>query len=296
MERQLVQHGKSTVMVSLPRKWVQKKGLHKGDSIHITELADKIVISPAQRKEELLEAVVTIPTADYELVRALLGTLYRKGYQKITVTYPDPKTIYYIQLITKAIHGFEIVEQTETKCVLRNYTKELELDRQEILSKVTNIIRMEFILVREYLHQGIKGKDNEIKSIRDDCWKFRNMLYVHLHDTILFSAFNDYFLAHVLEHNASFLYWLYRSFDQSDVEKVSSDFLSLYDAVKDYFENSMVKMKKKDKDYIQYIMINRDKLLHECEQFALKKTNDRFLVMYIAMLVQNIHNPKSLIV
>ncbi|MEK6950179.1 MAG: hypothetical protein AABX13_00445 [Nanoarchaeota archaeon] len=45
---------------------------------------------------------------------------------------------------------------------------------------------------------------------------------------------------------------------------------------------------------------NREILLRECELFTLKKmndkTNDKSLVIYVAMLVQNIHNQKSLMV
>ncbi len=151
--------------------------------------------------------------------------------------------------------------------------------------------------MREYLEKGIKGKDSEIRTIRDDCWKFRNIIYAHLKETLLASAYDQYFLVHLFEYNASFVYWIYRSFDKSSLDQVSPDFLKLYDLVANYFNESISKMKKKEKDYyVDYIMAGRDKLLKECEKYTLKKTKDRFLAIYLSMLVQNIHNPKSLIV
>lgn len=297
MERQLVRHGESTLMVSLPKKWLNNQELKKGDKVNINTLPDKLIISSKEREEEeYLETNIYFSKADYEEVRAVLGTLYRKGYKIINIKYEDPKCIYFIQLITNAILGFEIIEQNEKSCIIKNVAKELSIDVDEMLNKVINIIKTEFILVRDYLEKSIKGKDQEIRMLRDDCWKFRNIVYMQLKETLLASAYDKYFLIHIFEYNSSFLYWIYRSFNRSYLGKVSSDFLKLYDLIAEYFKESFYRMIKKDKDYIDYIMINREKLLKECEEFTLKKTKDKFLVIYLAMLVQNIHNPKSLIV
>lgn len=296
MERQLVKHGTSTLMVSLPKRWLDQHGLKKGDPIHITPLPEKLILSKKERGYEQKEIRVHLPHADYDEIRTVLGSLYRKGYTTVIATYADPHCIYFIQLLIKAIHGFEIIEQSEDKCVIKNLTKEIDVDVDEMINKIMNIIKMEFILVKEYLTNGITGKDNEIKMIRDDCWKFRNMVYLHLKETLLFSAYDGYFKAHLFEYNASFLYWLYRSFDRSVIKTVSKDFLTLYDEVTAYFVGSISKMKKKDADYIEYIMTNREKLLAACEAYTLTKNKDRFLAIYLAMLVQNIHNPKSLII
>ena len=296
MERPLVKHGGSTLMISLPKKWLDKQKLSKGDKIHIIDYSDKLVLSVKEREKDFLETTVHFKKADYEQVRAVLGTLHRKGYKKIFVKYEDPKTIYFIQLITKAIFGFEIIKQEENGCIIKNIIEELSIDADEILNKVINIIKTEFIIVREYLEKGIKGKDNEIRTIRDDCWKFRNITYINLKETLLASAFDQYFLIHMVEYNSSFLYWLYRSFDNSDIKKVDKDLIKIYDLITDYFNQSISKMKKKDKEYIDYIMINREKLLKECEAYSSGNNEDRFLAIYLGMLVQNIHNPKSLIV
>jgi phosphate uptake regulator len=295
MERQLVQHGKSTVMVSLPKKWIDQQKLGKGDSITIIPVENKIVITPAKRN--LKEKEITIHLdADYEQVRAELGTLYRKGYEKITVTFDHPRTMYFIQLMANALYGFEIIEQTENRCILKSMVKELEVDTNQVKNKIINIIKTEFNLVRDYLEKGTKGKCNELQIIRDDCWKFRNLIYVYLREHPMFSGFNTYFLIHLFEYNASFLFWLYRSFDKSSITHVSKEFLSLFDKVRIYFDDSIKKLKEEEHAYIEFIQINRDKLLKDCEEYTLKNTKDRFLVLYLSMLVQNIHNPKSIII
>lgn len=295
MERQLVKHGESTLMISLPKKWLVKQNLCKGDSVYVIDFPEKLLITKAGKKRKAAEIGVNLSKADYEDVRTILGNLYRKGYEKVILHYDNPRTVYFVQLITKAIQGFEIIEQTENRCVIKNVAREISIDVKEMESKIINIIKTEFILVRDYLTKGVKGKENELQMLRDDCWKCRNMVYVHLKENLLSFTFDDYFTIHMFEHNASFLYWIYRSFNRNEIDKASPGFLKLYDGVEEYFRESIKKMIKKDKNYISYIMSKREELLQKCEKYASGKAQDRFLALYLGMLIQNIHNPKSLI-
>lgn len=294
MERQLVKHGSSTLMVSLPKKWIDKYSLDKGDSVEITVLEGRIIISKKEIKKQEQEISVKLEKADYEETRVLLGNLYKKGYKKIIIRYENPACIYFIQTIARSIYGFEIIEQNEKNCVIKNVINKLDINVEEITNKIINSIKAEFILIKEYLARGTKGKSEEIKVMRDECWKYRNVIYMYLKESLLFSAFQEYFNVHILEYNSSFLYWLYASFERSNIKKANKEFLELYDKIFEYFNISIQKMKKKDSDYIEYIMNNKNKLLKECEEYSIKN-NDRFMVIYLGMLVQNIHNPKSLI-
>ena len=296
MERQLVQHGASTVMVSLPKKWIDNQKLKRGDKVSLYQYADKLIVSPYHRIEEVKQISHNLPIADHEEIQIILGSLYRQGYQKITLSYNDPKCLYFIQLVTKSLLGFEVMELTERGCIIKKLTEETKIEYPEMLNKVVNIIKAEFSIVKEYLRDGNRGKAYEIRSLRDDCWKFKNVVYNHLKETVLASVSEDYFLIHIIEQNSSFLYWIYRSFDRSKLKKVSPSFIKIYDQIADYFSQSISRMKKKDKDYIKYIMTTRDYLLKECEEYSLSKSPDCFLVLYLSMLIQNIHNPKSLIV
>ncbi len=295
MERKLVKHGSSTLMVSLPKKWSDSQGLDRGDTVHITTVPDKLIISKKETKKKMLEGTAYFEEASYDQIREKLGDLYRRGYQKLEVGYKDPKCFFLIELIVGAIQGFEIVEHEDRKCTIKNVTSELSLDTQEIIKKIASITNLEFLVIREYLVDGEKNKSSEIRAIRDDCWKFRNMLYVHLKETLMLSAFDDYLEAHLIEYNASFLYWLYRSFDKSNLKKVSKEFIELYDSIHKYFNESIKRMRNKDEDYVKFIKTTRDNLLKSCEDHSLKNSKDRFLIIYLSMIIQNIQNPKSLV-
>ncbi|MBI2136461.1 AbrB/MazE/SpoVT family DNA-binding domain-containing protein, partial [Candidatus Woesearchaeota archaeon] len=44
MKRKLVQHGNTSLTVSLPKKWTDKFNLKKGDEIEIVEKDDKLFL------------------------------------------------------------------------------------------------------------------------------------------------------------------------------------------------------------------------------------------------------------
>ncbi|MEK6970049.1 MAG: AbrB/MazE/SpoVT family DNA-binding domain-containing protein [Nanoarchaeota archaeon] len=296
MERQLVKHGASTLMVSLPKKWLDQQKLQKGDSIEITTSVDKLILNSKKYKKKNLPINIYFRKADYGSVWTTLGTLYRKGCDEVYIKFEETDCFYHIQQVVKLLPGLEIMEQTGKSCVIKNIAKELTLDFETVFNKIVNIIKFEFMFIRENLTMGNKEKKQECRNLRDECWKFKNLVYVYFKENLFISTFDNYFCIHIIEQNATYLYWLYQSFDRSGLDKVSPAFIRLYDKIFKYFVESISKIKTKDEEYINYIMNTRRELLKECEEYALKKTKDRFLVIYLSMLVQNIHNPKTLIV
>ena len=293
MERKLVKHGESTLMVSLPRKWVGQQGLHKGDKVNLTPSSEKLVVARLG-KTGPTEIKVHFPKADYEDIRGKLGPLYRKGYTSIKATFDNPRAIFFIQIVIRSIFDLEIVEQAQKSCTIKRLEKSLPLDPEQLSNKVFNLINTEFTLVRDYLYKGIKGKDEEIKMIRDDCWNYRNTVYISLKDTTLIQSYRKYFYIHLLEYNGTFLYWLYRAFDQNELKHVGPEFLMLFDKVEKFFKKSIEKIREDAPDRVTYITNTRDRLLKDCEEYIMKNQNDSFLVTYIALFVQNIQAMKGL--
>src|SRR3989338_3325412 len=50
--RKLIKSGPSTLVVALPKKWLQNNNLNKGDSIELEILGGKIIISPLKSKKD----------------------------------------------------------------------------------------------------------------------------------------------------------------------------------------------------------------------------------------------------
>ena len=73
--------GDSTYIISLPKTWVKKNKLDKGDVLSVVEKGDEVVLRLKDEKEKEFE--VKIQTSDAEFLSRLLITKYIQGYDTI---------------------------------------------------------------------------------------------------------------------------------------------------------------------------------------------------------------------
>jgi len=109
-----------TFLISLPKKWVTKRHLKRGDVLHIIERADgSLVLAPqVESINELTES--TIPM-EHNIRRGIL-TKYLLGYDKIKVTSNkrlSPEERENVMKIVRRLVGVEIVEESSTEIVLQ---------------------------------------------------------------------------------------------------------------------------------------------------------------------------------
>ncbi|MFZ2456734.1 MAG: phosphate uptake regulator PhoU [Candidatus Altiarchaeia archaeon] len=84
--------GDSTYIISLPKTWVKKNKLDKGDVLSVVEKGDEVVLRLKEEKEKEFE--VPIKTGDAEFLSRLLITKYIQGYDTVVFSskqHVDPK-------------------------------------------------------------------------------------------------------------------------------------------------------------------------------------------------------------
>lgn len=127
MKRRVIQHGPSSLIVSLPKAWVKKNGVKKGDELEVVDNNNKLEIATHNlRREDSVNINVT--GLNRTTILIYIQSMYRKGYEEINITFNNEKTIHYRkqeevsvlkvieEIITRFI-GVEIVKQT------RNYVQ-----------------------------------------------------------------------------------------------------------------------------------------------------------------------------
>ena len=82
MKRKLVKLGESTIMISLPQKWINKFNLKKGDEIELEEKDNMIEIT-TDLKTEIKEKEIELNGMDPYSVKRYLSALYKTGYYNI---------------------------------------------------------------------------------------------------------------------------------------------------------------------------------------------------------------------
>lgn len=163
MKRKLVQQGNSTLMVSLPAKWLEQNELKKGDEISIQENEGYLSLSKEgiKRKKE-----VELDVKDYHLtvVKSIITNCYRMGYEKIKINYESSIQYDAIEQTTRRwIIGFEVIKKEKNSCVIENITEPATEQYENILSKYFSNL--------EYLYELTKSRISG-KSSKEEYGEF----------------------------------------------------------------------------------------------------------------------------
>lgn len=296
MERSLVKHGETTLMVSIPAAWARRHGLEKGDSIEMLDEGESLVMLKRGNKRQPLRREVFFESPDIDEIRAILCKFYREGADEVIVKYDNEDIFQLVHNAVASIFGYEITDSQKCQCTIKNLIKEFDFDKDMVFKKIVAITDSMFDQAKEII-SGKKECDLErVQLLRSEGWKFRDASFVMLKKETLERSFADEFILHIYEQNITYLTWLIKCFADSKMKQVSPQFLALYDRVQKYFIDSLVMMKKKDTKYLHFIIDGRRKLLKECEDISFRGRNEAKLALYLAMLIQNIHNPKPVLI
>ncbi len=162
--RKLVKAGQTTHTVSLPKSWIEKNRLKKGDAIFIAEKSDfELVISPKQEEEKQEEKEITIDVDKKSLgsIQREVTSAYVNNYSKIHLA---GKSVHdKAKSLRNMLHHFvalEVDEQTSTKISAKDL-----LNLNEI--SVEKTIRRMDMTLRSIIQDTIKsiGSKNLIESV-----------------------------------------------------------------------------------------------------------------------------------
>lgn len=136
----LVQHGPSSLTVSLPMKWVKKHHLKKGDEIELEDNGSFLYVKAEQGKRETPEQVLHVEEYEPQYIRLLLNNFYRIGFDTVRITFQSEEQFAVIQELTNQHYlGFEITKKTEKQCVIESVT-EPEEEKFDVLLRRTMLI------------------------------------------------------------------------------------------------------------------------------------------------------------
>jgi phosphate uptake regulator len=148
MKRKVILHGPSTLIVSLPSKWVSKNGVKKGDEVEVSEKGDSLILTNGRPN---IVSRYELDISDYgEMTARTIHALYKKGADELILRYDDPKVLGQIQdALGKEAIGFEILETTKGSCLIKNVaegTKEFD-----------PVLRQTFLMLLSMAEDGYKA-------------------------------------------------------------------------------------------------------------------------------------------
>jgi phosphate uptake regulator len=142
--------GGSTHVVSLPKKWIDRSGLTRSDTLAIHEESDgSLLIVPhgdARPRKRRVEIKINSTTASESLVRQLVGA-YLAGADEIHIAADGRIEAALRKTIRKTIRdivGVEILEENSDSVTLQDLVGVSEMDLRKTVTRMYRIARIMF--------------------------------------------------------------------------------------------------------------------------------------------------------
>lgn len=143
-QRKLVAFGKSSFIISLPKKWINENNLKKGDHIVVEEGETDLILRTSQKEKQETQRKTIIDTKEKNLasIRAEIVGAYLNGVDIIEILSNDLETrLPEIKEILRNLSGLEIMEQTSTKMIAKDILNPKEVEIHSIIRRMDVIVR-----------------------------------------------------------------------------------------------------------------------------------------------------------
>lgn len=142
--RKLISFGKGSYIISMPKSWVEKNSLKKGDLIAVNDGGSELVLS-ANNQEKITDSrEITIDTKSkyLDFLKAEIVSSYLNCYDTINILFDSSyKDVPKIKDILRNLSGLEIMEQTSTRIVAKNLININEISIKNIIRRMDTIAR-----------------------------------------------------------------------------------------------------------------------------------------------------------
>ncbi len=155
--RRIIRFGNSSFVVSLPKDWISKHKLKKGDLIYFSENPDnELVLAPKNSQDIPVDNPITIETDDKTVleIQRELTSAYINSFNEIIFT--GKKVSEKKEIIGKIVSekmGIEITEESSSQVTVKDILDFESLSFERSVKRMDNIIKSMF----EELIIGLRG-------------------------------------------------------------------------------------------------------------------------------------------
>lgn len=136
--------GRSSYIISLPKKWIKENNLKQGDVVPLIVNPDgSITIFPKEPKEISEKKELTI-SEEYspDMAVRLIISAYVQGYDVLEVKFTKELPHYKVKIrkVIQSLPGVEIILDEPTRIVGKSLLADEEINLREILERINSII------------------------------------------------------------------------------------------------------------------------------------------------------------
>lgn len=171
--RKLISFGKGSYIISMPKSWIEKNNLKKGDLISVDDEGFELVLRAGQADKASGSQEINIDAKgkDIELMKAEIVSSYLNGYDTINILFDiNSKEAPKIKDVIRNLSGLEIMEQTSNRILAKNLININEISIQNIIRRIDIITRamMEDTILccrGNYNYESIHNRDADVNRL-----------------------------------------------------------------------------------------------------------------------------------
>lgn len=140
IKRSVIQIANSTHLVSLPRDWVKRLNIKKGEQLEVEDNGNHILIT-TDKGFGIKKTEINISGLN-DMIKDILYALYKLGYEEVKLNYNEPDLTETIQkVLQNEMIGFEVIEQRHGHCIIKAVAGGFE-------KEFDNMFRRTFLLLK----------------------------------------------------------------------------------------------------------------------------------------------------
>jgi phosphate uptake regulator len=271
--RKLVKAGAVSHTVSLPKSWIAKNHLKKGDLVYIRENSDNELLITPEIKEKrpiIKEINIHIVNKEFDTIQREITSAYVNNYATINII--DKELYKKIKEIRKILHNFiamEITEQTSTKIVVKDLLNINEVSIEKTIRRMDIIIRsmlqdLGLAIDSDDMRKSIYYRDFDINKLYFLIYKLIKKAlhnpdinnYLNISDTEQFLSI--WYLTLNLENIADSIKNICLLFKEAKRQHILNKMKNIYSELENTYLNAMNSYYKNDKNLADKVASNRD--------------------------------------
>jgi phosphate uptake regulator len=290
MKRKAIQVADSTLLISLPMKWVKKYDIKKGEELDI-QIKDNNLIICTEKSIKNLDIDIDISNRE-KIVHRLISALYKAGYDKLNINFENYEELEIAQkTINNELIGFEVIEENNTFLSAKQIST---LDTKEF----ENMLRRTFYFIQTMSEDTIMAletentknlqslvlRDSNINKLTDYLRRSLNKSGTELFKGRVAPV---YFIVETLEKIGD----IYRDICKHALATESypsKDFLSLLKMLNEFFKKFHSLFYKFDFEKLDEFLSEKKEIIDEIEQQIKKQNATDYKYMLLAYNLVNL--------
>src|SRR3989338_3038122 len=167
--RKLIKLGNSSYAIALPKSWVTKSGLKKGDEVFVIKNSNgELILSSLLKKANEQKGVsIDLSNKDDSAIFREIHAAYVKGYTLFHLKGENKHNNYHsIKKIFDGLLGVEVIENNQGGIIAKDFFNIEETSIENFIRRIDNNIVSMFSILSEGLKNG-RLKRTEIEEIQE---------------------------------------------------------------------------------------------------------------------------------